>query len=160
MRHVFAQADVADQQHFGDRALDGTGSPLHDSVFFPRAGGGFVLFFRQTEQDDGGNTQRARFVGFLYRFIDRQIENAGHGAHFFAHAFAGANKERIDKVLGSEPSLAHHVAQGRGAAQAAQTCSREGHAQILAGAGWDFPQFQLAATCARTTGFERRNSCI
>ena len=54
---------------------------------------------RQTEENDAGNAQRLHLGAFLYRFVDRQVVHAGHGAHFLANAFAGADEQRIDKAF-------------------------------------------------------------
>ncbi len=120
-------------KHLRDFTLDGARRALHDAVVFPGAGGDFVFLLRQAEQDERRDTERVGFFGFLYGFVHRKIEHAGHGAHFFADAFSGADEQWIDESFRSEPRLAHHGAQSRGAAQAAKAGCREGHAQILAG---------------------------
>jgi len=46
MRHIFAEADVTDNNQAGDLALDGADSLLDDAVFLPGATRDFVFLFR------------------------------------------------------------------------------------------------------------------
>ena len=68
-----------------------------------------------------------RFARFLDRFVDRQVEDAGHGAHFFADALAGANEQRINERFGRKPGFADKVAHRLSTAQTAQAVNREVH---------------------------------
>ena len=127
MRHVLAQADIAHQQQAGHFTLDGARRLLHDAVVSPRAGGDFVLRLRQAEQDDAGNAERLDLGALLHRFVHRQVEDAGHGAHFFAHAFAGTDEQRVDEAFRAEAGFADERTQRVGAAQAARTINWECH---------------------------------
>ena len=92
VRHVFAEANIPNNDEFGDFALDGAGGLLHDSVFRPGAGGDLVFGFRQPEKNDGWNAQRGGFPRLLHRFIHRKIEDARHGPDFLAHTLAGTDE--------------------------------------------------------------------
>ena len=63
----------------------------------------------------------------FHRFVDRKIEDAGHGAHFLANAFAGTDEQRIDKAFGAEPGFANERTHRFGATQAAWTIGGEWH---------------------------------
>ena len=127
VRHVLAQANIAHQQQAGHFALDGARRLLHDAVIGPGAGGDFVLRLRQAEEDDAGNAQRLHLGALLHRFVDRQVVDPGHGAHFLANAFARANEQRIDEAFRAEAGFADKRAHRFGATQAAGTINWECH---------------------------------
>ena len=132
MRHVFAQANIAQDDELGDFALDGAGGLLHDSVVRPGAGGDLVLGLGQSEEYDGGNAQSGGLARRFHRFIHRKIEDARHGPDFLAHTLAWTDKQGVDKGLGREPGLANQRPQLVILAEAAEACDREGHGLILA----------------------------
>ena len=79
------------------------------------------------EQDDAGNTHRLDLGALLHGFVHREVEDAGHGAHFLAHAFAGTDEQRIDKAFGAKAGFTDKRTQRVRAAQAAGTISWECH---------------------------------
>ena len=84
-----------------------------------------------------GMPERLDLGALLHRFVHRQVEDAGHGTNFLAHAFAGTNEQRIDEAFGAEAGLADERTQRVRAAQAAGTISWECHnKQILALGEW------------------------
>ncbi len=127
VRHVFAQAHIAHQQQAGNFALDGPRRLLHNAVVRPGIGGDFVFRLRQSEEDDAGNAQRFHLGALFHRFVHRKIKDAGHGAHFLANAFSGANEQRIDKAFGAEPGFANERTHRFAATQAAWTIGGEWH---------------------------------
>ena len=88
---------------------------------------------RQAEEDDAGNAQRLDLGALLHGFVHREVEDAGHGAHFLAHAFAGTDEQRIDESFRAEAGFADERTHRFGATQAAGTISWECHnSKILA----------------------------
>ena len=71
--------------------------------------------------------------GFLHRFIDGEVEDAGHRANFAADAFAGAEEQRIDQCAGLEMGFADQAAHGLIAAQTPQPGDWVFHKGILTG---------------------------
>jgi hypothetical protein len=67
------------------------------------------------------------FLGFFYGFIDREVEDTGHGSDLFADTFSGANEHGVDKRVGSEAGFADEAAKLGRAAEAAKTGDRESH---------------------------------
>src|SRR4029077_17823523 len=110
-----------------DLTLDGARHPLDDAIFRPGAGGHFILFLRESEQNDRRYPQRACLAHFLYCLVYRKIEDPGHRAHFFPDSLSGANKQWIHQRFRSKTGLADQSAQGFGAPQTAKTVSGESH---------------------------------
>ena len=129
MRHVLAEANIGYHQHVSHFALDGARRPLHDAILGPGAGGHFILLLRQSEQNDGRHSQSTRLAHFLHGFVYRKVEDAGHGAHFFADSRSGANEQWIHERFGREPGLADQGAQGFSAPQTAQAVGGECHSR-------------------------------
>ncbi len=126
-----AETGGADDEQVGNFALDGAGRLLHDAVVRPGSGGGFVFFFRQTKKNHGRNAERMRFVGFFDGFIHRKIEDARHGADFFADALARAHEEWIDERFGCQAGFTDQRAQGLVTAKTAKARDGERHREIL-----------------------------
>ena len=127
MRHVLTQANVSHQQQAGHFALDGARCSLHDAVVGPCASRHVVLRLRQAKENDTGNAQRLYLGALLHRLVDRQVVHAGHGAYFFANAFTGADKQRIDESLRAKTGFADKRTHRFIATQAAGTISWECH---------------------------------
>ena len=104
---------------------------LDDAVVGPGSGGLLVFLGGQAEEQQAAEAEGGAGFGFFHGFIDREVEDAGHGGDFLADAFAGAEKERIDERAGVEVGLADEGAQGRGAAETAHAGDGEVHAAIL-----------------------------
>ena len=126
---VLAEADVGDEDQLlgGRRGLEGAQALLHDAVVVICAGALLVLGFGQAEEQQAAEAEAGGFFGFANGFVDGEVEDAGHGADWAAHAFAGAEKEGIDQVAGVDGGLADQGAKGFGAAEAAHPGFRETH---------------------------------
>ena len=83
---------------------------------------------RNAEQQHAADAERGAGFDFLHRFVDGEIEDARHGADLAAHAFAFAEKQRVDEGRGLQMGFAHERAHGGGGAQTAQTGCRKFHA--------------------------------
>jgi hypothetical protein len=84
---------------------------LDDAVVVPGAGALLVFAFRQAEEQQAADAEAGGFFGFADRFVDGEVEDAGHGADCAADAFAGTEKEGVDQVAGLESGFAHQGAQ-------------------------------------------------
>ncbi len=87
----------------------------------------FVFGVGQAEEQQAANAEARGFFGFAHSLVDGEIEDAGHGADWVAHALAGADEERVDQVAGLERGFAHQGAKRLGAAQAAHAHFRKRH---------------------------------
>jgi hypothetical protein len=126
---VFAEAHVRNEDQFFSsfRLLKSMQRLLHNSVFLPGPRSLLILGFRQPEEKQAAHPQPRRFFGFAHRFVDRDVEDAGHGAHRAPHTPARANKERVNQVAGLNCGFAHQRAQGFAAPQAAHAHLRKTH---------------------------------
>ena len=80
-----------------------------------------MVFFRgQAEEQHSGNAELMRAGGFLHKFIDGKLEDAGHRADGAADFFSGTGEERQDELLDAQAGLGHEPAQGGGLAQTAR----------------------------------------
>ena len=79
---VFAKADVGDEDQLfgGAGSADGAQRPCCTMPFRPGAGALLILAFRQAEKQQATQAEAGGFFSFANRFIDREIEDAGHGA--------------------------------------------------------------------------------
>src|SRR5262245_44912612 len=111
VRHVLAEADVAHDDEVADLTLDGADSLLHDAVVGPGAGRDFVFFLRESEKNDGWNSERVRGARLFHRFVNGKIEDTGHRAHFLMHARSGTDEQGINERFRGEASLAHDGTQ-------------------------------------------------
>ena len=109
---VLAEADVSDKdKFFGGRGLAKSAQALlDDAAVTPGAGALLVLGFRQAEQQQAADAEARGFFSFFDRFVDGEVEDAGHGTDCLANAFAGTDKERVDEVAGLENGFAHQGA--------------------------------------------------
>jgi hypothetical protein len=133
MRGVLAQANVSNGHKRLRRlcCLDRAQTALHDTIAGISAGTKLVLHVRNAEQQQTADTQFSA-LGYLFHcFVDRKIEDAGHGADLAANALALAQEQWIDQRAGLQVRLAHERAHDRRGAQAAQACSGEFHNRIL-----------------------------
>ena len=77
VRHIFAQADVGEDEQVRVVALEGADGALHDAVVGIRAGRLFVFAFRQAEQQHGGDAERGDLLGFGAQGVNRELGHAG-----------------------------------------------------------------------------------
>jgi hypothetical protein len=124
---VLAEADVGDEDQLfgGGRGFEGAQALLHDAVLVPCAGALLVLGFGQAEEQQAAEAEARGLFGLAHGFIDGEVEDAGHGADFAAHALAGAEKEGVDQVAGLDGGFAHQGPQGFAAPEAAHPRFRE-----------------------------------
>ncbi len=99
---VLAQAHVGNQhQLFSRRRLFQRAQPLlHNAVLIPCAGTLHVLGRRQPEEQQSAHSQPRGFLGLAHRLVDREVEDAGHGANRMAHTLARAQKQGVNQVAG------------------------------------------------------------
>ena len=64
---------------------------------------------------------------FLHGFVDREIEDAGHGGDFAADAFSRTEKDGCDEGAGVELGFAYKGAERWSGAGAAQAGGGVGH---------------------------------
>ena len=94
----------------------------------PGAAALLVLFVGDAEEQQAADAKSGAGFDFLHGFVDGEVEDAGHGADLAAHAFALAEKERIDESGGLQMGFADERAHGCGGAQTAQARCRKFHA--------------------------------
>jgi hypothetical protein len=119
---------ASSSSHFFLHCLQGS---LHDAVLGVGARGGLVLRLRNTEENDGGNTQAVNLPALFNQLVDREVEDAGHGGDFLAHAFARHHEQRVDQALHAQAGLAHEPPQRFRLPQPPQPCLGEGHRHLL-----------------------------
>ncbi len=102
VRHVFAQADVGDDQQFRQFLFEQAHGLLDDAVGGISAGGLGVLGIRDAEQQNGGHAEFMGAGGVADQFIGRKLENAGHGLDGTAEFAASADEEWQDQLRGAQ----------------------------------------------------------
>ena len=125
VRHVFAQANVCDDQERWQLLFQQADRLLDDSIFRKGAGGFGVLLVRNAKQQDSRDADGMGAFGFVQEFVYRQLEDAGHGADFTSNFFSGPCEERKDELARVQLRFPDKFPQrGRGA-QAARTVFRK-----------------------------------
>ena len=109
--HVFAKADVGDDDKVRGLLLDRADGVLHDALFGIRSAGLLVFFLRDTEKQNRLQTSVLRVSCFIDNFLERQLENAGHRFDGAAFVDLRAHEQRQDKVVRVEIGLTNEVAQ-------------------------------------------------
>ncbi len=135
VRGVLAEADVGDEHErfCGGGLLEGAQAALHDAVVDPGAGAVLVFFGGKAEEQETADAECGAGFGFLHGFVDREVEDAGHGGDLAANAFAFAEEERVDERAGMQVRLAHERTHRRRGAEAAQACRGEVHGSSVVG---------------------------
>ena len=153
---VLAETDVGDEDQLpgGVGAAQGAQGLLNDAAFFPCAGAVLVLGFGQAEEQEAAEAEAGGFFGFEDGFVDGEVEDAGHGADFFAYAFAGADEQGVDQVAGLKDRFAHQGAHGGAAAEAAHTHLRESHGSILVDVWWERAAKEAVGCWLRAASFQ------
>ena len=129
VRGVLAEADVGDEHErlCGGALLERAQAALHDAVVDPGAGAVLVFFGGKAEEQEAANSKPGAGFGFLHGFVDREVEDAGHGGDLAADAFALAEEERVDERAGVQVRFAHERTHRRCRAQAPQPCRGKVH---------------------------------
>src|ERR1700683_72864 len=127
MAGVFAHADVGDDQQFQIGVPNSVDGALNGSIVSPSLGALFIFFLRQAKQNNSGQAELFDFAAFFDEFIDRLLVDAGHGADFGAHIFAGADEHWGDKSGAAEARFANQAAESFGAPQSTRAMNRECH---------------------------------
>src|SRR6185312_6794044 len=83
---VLAVADVSDDEQPWNFALNRPNRPLHNTLVVVRAGGFFVLRFRQPEQNNSADPQPLYLAALLYRLVDRELRLPRHRPDWPPHA--------------------------------------------------------------------------
>jgi len=94
--HVFAQADVGEDEQIGVVCLQGADRLLHDA--FISVGTGSLVVFRlgQAEQQDGGQAQRGNLLGLDSQGLQSELCDAGQGGDRAAlAALAPGDEQRV-----------------------------------------------------------------
>jgi len=74
---------------------------------FPRSS-----LIRAGEEEQAADAEGRGGFGFADSLINRDVEDAWHGADGVADALAGTDEERIDEVAGFQRGFAHQGAEG------------------------------------------------
>ena len=125
VRHVFAEADIRDDEQRGQFLFQQPHGLLHDAVLRVSAGSLVILFVGNAEEQNGWHAERVGGGGFAQQFIRRKLEHAGHGGDGLADFFAAADKERQDELLHAQAGLADEAAEGGILAETARAADRE-----------------------------------
>jgi hypothetical protein len=131
--HVFAEANVGNDEEFRQRFFQRANCLLNDAVAGVSAGGLFVFGFRNAEKNYGAHAGFEGGFGFAEDFIDGKLENAGHGADGFANIFSGAREQRQNEAGVAEGSFGDEIAQRGSRAEATQTLDRKSAGKFLHG---------------------------
>ena len=134
--HVFAKADIGDDEQLGAFGLDRADGLLHDAVFGVGAGSGFVLFVRDAEEEDGLQAGGRRAGGLGGDFVRRELLDARHALDRATRADFLVHEKREDEIVRAEIGLAHEIAQGGGAPEAARTMDQFPHRPRLRPGLW------------------------
>ena len=124
---VFTIANVGDYRQAGNLAADGADGALHDAIVGIGARRGFVLAFRQAEQDHAADAERPHLGAFTYDFVHGQLEIAGHGPDFAADTLTGAGKQGQNELGRIKAGLPHEAADRLARAQPAHAVDGERH---------------------------------
>ncbi len=143
--HVFAQADIGDDEELGTFGLDCADRMLHDAIFGVSAGGGFILFVRDAEKKDGLQAGGLGAGGLRCDLAWRELIDPGHAADRAAGADFLVHEKRKDEIVRAEIGLAHEVAQGRGAPQTARAMNQFPHPARLRVTGLGAQAFERNA---------------
>src|ERR1043165_10290519 len=127
MRGVLAQTSVRDDEHVRGSAFHCARGLLHDAVFGICARRGFIFSFRQTEKNDALDSQLKSSNGIADCFVNREIENSGHGRDFAAHFRAWTEEQREDEIFWRKPHLAHQGSQRLASSQSSRSSNYVGH---------------------------------
>ena len=111
MHHVFAQADVGDDQQRRQFLFQQPDGLLHDAVLRISARGLPVLLAGDAEQQNRRNAEGVGAGRFADQFIRRKLKDPGHGLDGTAHFFAGAREQRQHQLLNAQPGFGHEPAQ-------------------------------------------------
>ena len=115
--HVFAQANVGDDQQRRQFLFQQPHGLLDDAVLRVSAGSLGVLFVGNAEKQDRGNAERMGARRFAHEFIRRKLEDAGHGVDGAAQFVpARANSGRtscstLKRVSADEPPQRRRLPQ-------------------------------------------------
>ncbi len=104
---VFAEAHVSDDEHSGQFVFDGANRRLHRRFGIVGRRTDVVLLLREAEKQHAVDAVLDRRRRFAHRFVDREVEHAGHRRDFTSHAFAFAHKQRKHQHFRRQPRLAH-----------------------------------------------------
>ena len=85
----------------------------------------------QAKKQQPADAEAGGFFRFAHGFVDRKVEDAGHGTDGSADAFSRANKERVYEVARIERSLADKRTELLSSAQPAHAIFGETHRKIV-----------------------------
>ena len=132
--HVFAEADVGDDDELGPALLEAAHGLLHNAVLGVGRAGFFIFFSRNAEEQHGHQARVHGLFHLLFQFSQRELVLAGHGSHFLAEGcvFGFHHKIGHDQVFHQQGrSFAHQGAEFRGPAQPTAAMKCLGHSRYL-----------------------------
>jgi hypothetical protein len=116
--HVFAEADVGDDEEVGQFLFEQAHGLLDNAVDGVGAGGFGVFFVGNAKEQNGGHTGGVGVGGVAEEFVGRELKDAGHGGDGAAEFASAADEERQDELRGVQLGFADEAAQGGAGAQA------------------------------------------
>ena len=122
---VLAQADIADDEQVGDRALHRTDGLLHDPLVVVGFGAGAVLRRGNAKEDDAAQSQRGGPLRILHELIDGELRDAGQGCDGAPQPFTVRNEQRPDELRRRDVGFLHEAAEGGGPAQPSHAANRK-----------------------------------
>src|ERR1041385_1803488 len=124
---VLAIADIGHDDEFRNLAFYRAYRLLHDAVLGIGPGRDFVFRLGDSKQNYPTDSQLQRFGAFLDDVVDRQLRVTWHRADLAANAFAGACKQRKNKIVGREFGFTNEPAHRVARAQAPHSLNWKGH---------------------------------
>ena len=124
---VLTVADVGDHQQLRYLAFDCPHGPLDNTVVVIRAGGEFILRFRQAKDHDAANAKRRDQPAFLHRDINRHLRLRRHRTDWPPNSFSRAYENGQDEVVRTEFRLSYQAANCLAGTEAAGAVNRERH---------------------------------
>ena len=156
--HVFAQADVGDDQQRRQFLFQQPDGLLDNAVLRVSAGGPGVLFVGNAKKQNGRHADGVGARRFADDFIRRKLEHSGHGLDGAAQFFAEAREQRQDQLVHVQVRFGHEPPQCRRLPQPARAINRESrqsHASSLvfadAGQKWKVEPPTTSLETGRTT---------
>src|SRR4030095_3133424 len=107
---VLAKADVGNDHHLWDLLLDSADRLLHHAIVRVSLASHGIFFFRNTEENDCRNAERADLRAFLCSTVNGQLRDSGHGRDRLRSIFSRAHEYRINQVVWLESSLSNQCA--------------------------------------------------
>ena len=99
---ILAEAQVGDNEEVRRGFAEGADCPGNDAVGTEGFAPAGVFLLRNSEEDDSAEAQGRGLLGFFVEHVGRELEIPRHGFDFAAKAFAVADEEGEDEILGQK----------------------------------------------------------